>query len=300
MILIDSNIVVAIIGGTDHHPEAIGSVTVSWKDNDGKRNEYVLKNSLYFPGSLVNIISATSLDDQLNNNEGTYITTKRHYSSFVWDRIICNIAYQKFVANKTPTYNQVKKVDFEQELVEEYGAKIHNKKSEEQVDLIVDLQAFEWHNNASNFNAGDEAEYIAGEDLDIVKVTQQESNNEYIVQGKSGLPFNITKKKLKKVRVPDVGKVPSQADKLIQILKGLTKEQCEKIIKLDTLSQLQQEFLTLFDKAKILLCSSCVFGQSHQTPWQNKSKKHAICDVDDQAPDDGTSTDQMISGQLGL
>eukprot|EP00957_Ditylum_brightwellii_P163782 12468991-Ditylum_brightwellii.AAC.1 len=83
-----------------------------------------------------------------------------------------------------------------------------------------------------------------GEDLEIVKVTQWDSNGAYIVQGKSGLPFNIAKEKLKKVRLPDTGKVPSQANKLIQISKGLTKEQYKQIMKPDTLLPLQQEFLS--------------------------------------------------------
>eukprot|EP00957_Ditylum_brightwellii_P102616 7821136-Ditylum_brightwellii.AAC.1 len=136
---------------------------------------------------------------------------------------------QSSVANKSPTWNQLKNVDFEQVLAEEYDANTYHENSEEQVDIIANLQASEWHNNANIFSVGEEAEYIAEKDSEI---------------GKSGLPFNITKEKLKKVTVPDVGKVPSQADDLIQILKGLTKEQCERIMKLDTLSPSQQDFLS--------------------------------------------------------
>eukprot|EP00957_Ditylum_brightwellii_P055529 4208043-Ditylum_brightwellii.AAC.1 len=47
-------------------------------------HHYDLRDTLYFPDSSVNIISITSLADQLDDDESTYVTTKRKYSVFFW------------------------------------------------------------------------------------------------------------------------------------------------------------------------------------------------------------------------
>eukprot|EP00957_Ditylum_brightwellii_P133134 10150694-Ditylum_brightwellii.AAC.1 len=85
LIPIGSNIRVATIRGTDHKPEAIGTARVYWKDDKGNSHQYDLMKALYFPKIPVNIISITSLEDQLNDNEGTYIPPKWKYSVFFWE-----------------------------------------------------------------------------------------------------------------------------------------------------------------------------------------------------------------------
>eukprot|EP00957_Ditylum_brightwellii_P209853 15363545-Ditylum_brightwellii.AAC.1 len=58
------------------------------------------------------------------------------------------------------------------------------------------------------------AEYIAGKDSEIVRITGCDSNEDcmkYTIEGKSCLPFNIDVIELRKVNVPDVGKIPSKA-----------------------------------------------------------------------------------------
>ena len=50
-----------------------------------------MKKALYFPESPVNIISVTSLAEQLNDKEGTYVTTKRKYLIFSWDQEKANL-----------------------------------------------------------------------------------------------------------------------------------------------------------------------------------------------------------------
>eukprot|EP00957_Ditylum_brightwellii_P178741 13614823-Ditylum_brightwellii.AAC.1 len=86
MIPIESNVGMATIGRPDRKPTAIGTARVSWKDDDGIMHRYDLRKALYFPNSPVNIISITLLVDQLNDDEGTYATTKRKYSVFFWNK----------------------------------------------------------------------------------------------------------------------------------------------------------------------------------------------------------------------
>lgn len=44
-----------------------------------------LTNCLYLPASPVNIISVPALSEQLNDDKGTCIQSKRQYSIFTWD-----------------------------------------------------------------------------------------------------------------------------------------------------------------------------------------------------------------------
>eukprot|EP00957_Ditylum_brightwellii_P067530 5126674-Ditylum_brightwellii.AAC.1 len=87
----DPNTGVATIGGTDHRPQGIGNAQISWKDDDGFSHTYRLKKVLYFPESPVNIISVTLLAEQLNDDEGAYVTTKRKHLIFSWDQEKANL-----------------------------------------------------------------------------------------------------------------------------------------------------------------------------------------------------------------
>eukprot|EP00957_Ditylum_brightwellii_P137912 10514443-Ditylum_brightwellii.AAC.1 len=133
---------------------------------------------------------------------------------------------------------------------------------------------------------------------------------------------------LRRVAVPDVGKIPSKETEIMQTSRGLIKEQCEQILKSECLTPLQQEYLSwhhclshmlkskmkilyrlgilpqrilkLFDENLVPLCGSCVFGTSHRKPWRSKASSKSICCDKDNQPIVGTSTGQMISGQPGL
>ena len=52
---------VATIGSVDLSPHSMGDIKTSWKDNNRRMRECILKWTLYFPGSPVNIISFTAL-----------------------------------------------------------------------------------------------------------------------------------------------------------------------------------------------------------------------------------------------
>eukprot|EP00957_Ditylum_brightwellii_P111505 8504944-Ditylum_brightwellii.AAC.1 len=85
LVPIDSDTGAATIGNTDHKATAVGTAWVSWKDDAGIAHCYDSNKTMYFPNSPANIISDMSLSDQLNDDEGTYVTTKRKYSTFYWN-----------------------------------------------------------------------------------------------------------------------------------------------------------------------------------------------------------------------
>eukprot|EP00957_Ditylum_brightwellii_P187015 14243186-Ditylum_brightwellii.AAC.1 len=60
------------------------------------------------------------------------------------------------------------------------------------------------------------------------------------------MSFNVGAKMLRRVAVPDAGLIPSK-ENVMQTSRGLTTEQCEKILKPDLLTPLQQEYLSWHD-----------------------------------------------------
>ncbi len=86
---------VATIGRKANRPSGIGTVKWEWKDDNGHKHSYLIKNVLYFPSSPINILSVTEFATQLDDNDGTGITTIRHHSTFFWD----NRKYQRTIVH---------------------------------------------------------------------------------------------------------------------------------------------------------------------------------------------------------
>ena len=76
---------VLTIGGANQFPYLIGDIKVSWIDSTSTLVHYILKDALYFPSSPVNIICITTFADQLKDDKGISITTKRRDSILTWD-----------------------------------------------------------------------------------------------------------------------------------------------------------------------------------------------------------------------
>eukprot|EP00957_Ditylum_brightwellii_P189629 14434826-Ditylum_brightwellii.AAC.1 len=90
------------------------------------------------------------------------------------------------------------------------------------------------------------AEYIAGVDSELVTIKDHAWSNrklEYVTKGKSGSPFNIDNAKLCIAKIPDAGSISSKSNELMNISKGPAKKQCKRILKPNSLSPLQQEYL---------------------------------------------------------
>ena len=81
----DSHYVATIGGGKNNVAAGMGTVKWTWKDDNGKSHTMLIHDVLYFPSSPVNILSVTSLAEQLNDNDGTGIDTKQNTSQFYWN-----------------------------------------------------------------------------------------------------------------------------------------------------------------------------------------------------------------------
>ena len=67
---------VATIGGNYIIPKGIGTVRLSWTDDEGQLHTNKLNNVLYFPDSPVNILSATALAEFIKDDEEKWIKKK--------------------------------------------------------------------------------------------------------------------------------------------------------------------------------------------------------------------------------
>ena len=121
----------------------------------------------------------------------------------------------------------------------------------------------------------------------VLKIKCKDSNNKEI---------ETTREFLRSPANPDVGWIPSSVPDLVDASKGLSEEEIEKIKSKDTLSPLQQEFLSLHHRLlhlpfTVMLrlskygilprrflklrnnlppCTSCLFGKAHRRPWRHK------------------------------
>ena len=84
-IKLDNDLQVATIGGKENTSAGIGTVRWKWKDDEGVFHTFEIRDVLYFPESPVNILSVTKFADQLNDDEGTGIDTKRNHSVLYWN-----------------------------------------------------------------------------------------------------------------------------------------------------------------------------------------------------------------------
>jgi len=128
---------------------------------------------------------------------------------------------------------------------------------------------------------------------------------------------------------PDIASIPVTGEEYRRDSSQLSKEDAEKIANPESLSKLQQlflswherlqhlpnkwmfrlsavgvlpkSFLKLKDEDNVPICASCCFGQAHRRPWRARGKgAKSIRRDDDDKPGKGTSTDQMVSAQPGL
>lgn len=93
----------------------MGTVRWTWKDDTRKKNTFEIENVLYFSQSPVNvniiILSVTSLADQLQDDEGIGIDTKRYISRLYWNNnkfaqfIMVHIDYQSSLSMKDFSWN---------------------------------------------------------------------------------------------------------------------------------------------------------------------------------------------------
>ena len=75
---------VPTIGSKLNQPAGIETVKWTWKYDGGAVHTEQIENTLYFPKSLINIMSVTELANKFNDEEGTGIDTTTNHPLFYW------------------------------------------------------------------------------------------------------------------------------------------------------------------------------------------------------------------------
>eukprot|EP00957_Ditylum_brightwellii_P200222 15263478-Ditylum_brightwellii.AAC.1 len=76
------------------------------------------------------------------------------------------------------------------------------------------------------FEVDEMLEYVAGKNSELVTISTIDESlkqNQFIVVGESNISFNVDPKILRRVAVPDAGKIPSKGTETMQTSRGLTK-----------------------------------------------------------------------------
>ena len=329
---------VATIGGQKNAATGMGTVRWKWTDDNGKQHTYEIKDVLYFPSSPVNILSVTGFADQLNDDEGTGIDTKRSRSTFYWN----GSKYHRTIVHSPSNLPEIR-INEGFSLAGLYSRAVSFKVSlnkqhchchastlipdDEDTSNSVDLSSDIFHVGETLLytNAGHttyvKVQRIFIDDDSVLRFECRTTSDDVII---------ATKESLRAPDSPDIGWIPTSVPEMKQASTELSEEEIAQISNPVKLSPLQEEFLALHERLWHLPfsvmfrlvrlgflpkkfkklnneappCVSCLFGQAHRKPWRFKRTKNGTTSTlrgeKISEPGDTVGIDQLISAQPGL
>ena len=81
-----NNVGVLTIDENSSRPAGKGTVIITVTEDSGCKSKVELCDCLYLPDSPVNIISVSALAQQYDDENGTRIKSRWHYSTFKWNQ----------------------------------------------------------------------------------------------------------------------------------------------------------------------------------------------------------------------
>jgi len=329
---------VATIGGQKNAATGMGTVRWEWKDDNGKQHTYDIEDTLYFPSSPVNILSVTSFAEQLKDDDGTGIDTKRSRSTFYWE----NNKYQRTIIHPAFNLPEIRLnegfslgglysrcVGFKVNLAKHH-CHCHASSlipDEDDTSKTVDL-------SSDLFHVGETLLYTNAGHTTYVKVEKIYIDNDSVLRFRcctsSDELIIATKESLCAPDSPYIGWIPASIPDMKEASNDLSDEDITKISNPVWLLPLQEEFVALharywhlpfsvmFRMVKLGFlpkkfkklgneappCVSCLFGQAHKKPWRFKRTKNGTTSTlrgeKISNPGDTVGIDQLISAQPGL
>ena len=339
-ITMDRSLQVATIGGKENTSAGIGTVQWKWKDDDGVFHTFEIRDVLYFPESPVNILSVTKFADQLNDDEGTGIDTKRNHSVLYWNEN----QFQRTIRHPASNLPEMPvnegwscfnlfsklvgtKVCLEKQHSHCHANLVENDEEDTPAPNIVDL-------SDEIFHVGETLLYLKEGRATYAKIEKITLDSDSVLRFKvktsSGEEIDTTKEFLRDPKSPDIGWVPTSVPDAKDATADIPDEVLKKISNPVKLSPLQEEFLALHErlwhlpfsvmfrmvklgllpnkfrklKNKAPPCVSCLLGQAHRKPWKFKKTKSGSTSTlrsdTPVKPGDTIGVDQLISAQPGL
>ena len=301
---------VATIGGKQNAALGMGTVRWSWRDDHGKTHTLDLEDVLYFPQSPVNILSVTSLADQLHDDDGTGIDTKRNKSHFYWD----NSKFSRTIVHGTSRLPELS-INEGFSLSSLFSSAVgkvvctqkqhcHCHASSLIPDVDLDTKAAPPLNLSEDmFHVGETLLYsmdghttyariekIFMDDNAVLRFQVRTTNDELI---------ETTRENLRNPDAPDIGWIPTTIPEKQAATSTLSEEEIASLSEPAKLTPLQEEFVALHERLwhlpystmfrlvklgflpakfrklgnKAPPCVSCLLSQAHRKPWRFKQTK---------------------------
>ncbi len=308
-----SNISLDTANGANGPQLQLGTIKVSWQDDNGDSHEYELDDVIFNPKSPFNIISIGRLGQQFGKSDlpptsddnGTFIRSSANFSTFTWDHgrftrtfshssdglpeLPVNVGtsiYQTFCTKIRRIYDDSVSYAFATAVIEYDEDEIDPRQPDHDFEFGADVYYRDGNGNNSP------AKYL--------KPVDKNGATLHKIRLEDGDLVETPAAHLTHLEQPDLTNIPLDVDSYCQeIEKGLTKEDIASIARPQSLSPLQQEFLHWHHRLAHIpyhrlirlakeglipkrltklrdnapICVSCKFGQAHKRPWRTSGKK---------------------------
>ena len=312
---------VATIGKDTHKPLGKATARILFKDNDGISHTIDLQNAYYFPDSPVNVMSVTALAEQLDDDEGTWIQTCRHKSTFQWD----HGKYQRCFYHPLSGLPELP-------LVSSCGSSSVSDKFSLFVNTFNStMSSFRVNNFKTRFMKDDNKYQVMQFHPDEDECDEMHNGMGASAQTNEFLEFRTQAGSKKNSRTVAFSSDMEGSTTSTQgtLLAAESSEQAHNDtstdhIAIQRLYDLQDEFLLWHEKlnhipfskmmnlaqrgflpkkflklkSSLPPCGVCLFGQAKKRSWRTKAHPRTIRDDKDTKPGAGTSVDQLISHQV--
>ena len=319
---------VATIGDVMLKPEGVGEVQWCWIDDEGTAHTYRLRNVFFFPDSPVNILSLTAFAKQLGDSSGTYVTTYRDNSNFVWD----GGKYERFLVYpdsglpKLPLYQSTPSS-------RSFFGHLVNSVSYPQIvacsTFVLNEQPnYELPEVNVHFMVGDKVIYTKDGKTFQGFIKGLNDGGTYDVSDESSMVITTTTHDFLRFRDdPDIGILStSKVSDFKKAAEFLSAEELNFVLNQPKPSIVDAEFMQWHERLNHLSptymfrlvdrgvlpaklnsvrscppkCSSCIFGRAHRRNWRTRGPYNTIRGQSSNLPGACTSIDQLISAQPGL
>ncbi len=298
---------------------------------------------IYNPKSPFNILSVGRLGSHFGklesncDDDGTYIQSSANFSTFTWDHrkftrtfshssdglpeLPVNIGtttYQAFCSRVHKIYDDSISYVFTTAVVEYEPDELDLPSNDDSLngDFKKDDDVYYRQGNGNNC----QARYLHSVDKNGAQL--------HAIRLESGELIETPAAHITHLEQPDITNIPTNIPTYCQeVEKGLTPAGIAAIARPQSLSPLQQEFLSRHNRLyhmpfhrmiqlskngslpkrflklqnNMPICVSCKFGQAHKRPWRTLGKRsNPIRSKEHDSPEDCVSTDQMVSAQPGL
>lgn len=309
------------VDGLSSCPQGIGSVPLTWRDNEGTTCSYILTDVLLFPSSPVNILSPRKFAEELNDLTNTWIKSGYECSEFVWENGSHDLTFKH---NENGLPELTVNLGFTSFMT--YQRNNVGTESMYPTCLSILPSCDDQH----DLSIGTKVRYVRDDRRESGTMTsisplRDEDPTTYEILTDDGRIILTTKEFVFNEYDQDLSKIPSIQD-IKNKISSLTEEEIRCLLLSRKHSPLEKEFMEWHNRLSHLsfkemknlsksgilprsfhrisisniLCPSCKFGKMKRLSWRTISRPKTIRRITDNKHGKRVSIDQVVSHQPGL